>query len=61
MAGRFRDAFPILQVAEMRRSLAFYCDLLGFELTYSFPEEGEPQFVTLAVPGGTLAWRRARA
>jgi catechol 2,3-dioxygenase-like lactoylglutathione lyase family enzyme len=32
MSG-FRDAFPILQVADVRRSLGFYRDLLGFEVT----------------------------
>jgi lactoylglutathione lyase len=52
--GGFRGAFPILQVADVRRSLGFYRDLLGFELTYSFPAEGEPQFVSLAIDGGKL-------
>jgi lactoylglutathione lyase len=50
----FRDAFPILQVADLRRSLGFYRDLLGFEVTYSFPSEGDPQFVSLAIDGGKL-------
>jgi lactoylglutathione lyase len=49
-----RDAFPILQVADMPRSLAFYRDLLGFAVTFAFPAEGEPQFVTLAIDGGEL-------
>jgi lactoylglutathione lyase len=38
----------------MRQSLAFYRDLLGFELTYSFPSEQDPQFVSLDVEGGRL-------
>jgi lactoylglutathione lyase len=50
----FRDAFPILQVADLRRSLEFYRDLLGFQVTYAFPPESEPQFVFLAIDGGTL-------
>lgn len=54
MAGRYRDSFPILQVSELRRSLGFYCDLLGFELTYAFPSEDDPQFVSLALDGGKL-------
>jgi lactoylglutathione lyase len=54
MAGRFRDAFPILQVADLQRSLRFYRDLLGFEVRYAFPSDEEPVFVTLAVEGGTL-------
>ena len=54
MAGRYRDSFPILQVSELRRSLGFYRDLLGFELTYAFPSEDDPQFVSLALDGGKL-------
>jgi len=50
----FRDSFPILQVADMQRSLGFYRDLLGFELAYSFPPEGDPVFVSLAIEGGKL-------
>jgi len=38
----------------MRRSLRFYRDLLGFELTYAFPEEGEPAFGSLELEGGTI-------
>jgi lactoylglutathione lyase len=62
----FRDAFPILQVADLRPSLGFYRDLLGFEVTYSFPSEGDPQFVWLAIDGGKLGLgttrvRRSRA
>jgi lactoylglutathione lyase len=55
MLPAFRDAFPILQVADVPRSRAFYCDLLGFELMYVFPAEGEPQFLSLAIAGGKLA------
>jgi len=51
----FRDAFPILQVADVPRSLGFYRDLLGFAVMYVFPAEGEPQFVSLAIDGGKLA------
>jgi len=51
---RFRDAFPILQVAKVHRSLGFYRDLLGFEVTYSFPSDDDPQFVSLAIDGGKL-------
>jgi lactoylglutathione lyase len=59
MAGRFRDCFAILQVSDLRSSLAFYRDLLGFELTYAFPSEEEAEFVSLAVEGGTLGLGRA--
>lgn len=54
MAGRFRESFPILEVADLRRSLAFYSGLLGFERTYSFPSDDDPQFVLLAVEDGKL-------
>jgi lactoylglutathione lyase len=54
MSSRFRDAFPILTVSDMSRSLAFYRDLLGFELTYTFPDEADPAFASLAVEGGKL-------
>jgi len=54
VAGRFRDPFPILLVSDVPRALAFYCDLLGFERTYSFPSDDDPQFVSLAAAGGKL-------
>jgi len=54
MASGFRDAFPILLVSDLQRSLGFYRDLLGFEVTYCFPSESEPQFVSLAIDGGKL-------
>ena len=47
--GRVRDPFPILLVADLERSVAFYRDRLGFELTYEF--EG---FAHLGVEGGSL-------
>jgi lactoylglutathione lyase len=43
----FRDAFPIYAAENMAKSLAFYRDLLGFTVTYRWPEEGEPAFVSL--------------
>jgi lactoylglutathione lyase len=47
--ARVRDAFPILMVADLERSLGFYRDRLGFTVEYEF--EG---FVSLAVEGGKL-------
>lgn len=38
---------PMLSVADMTRSLAFYRDALGGEQIYQFPPEGEPGFLTL--------------
>jgi lactoylglutathione lyase len=48
----FRDAFPILEVADVSRSLVFYRDKLGFRQTYSFPEDGDPVYVALELEGG---------
>lgn len=31
---------PELGVSDWRRSRAFYCDLVGFEVAYERPEEG---------------------
>jgi lactoylglutathione lyase len=49
----YRRPFPILQVANVQRSVAFYRDQLGFEPSFSFPED-EPQFVTLELDGATV-------
>lgn len=39
--------FPILSTPDLARSLGFYRDLLGGEVTYRFPPDGEPAFVTV--------------
>ena len=41
-----RKAFPVLYVADVRRSVEFYT-LLGYESTYQFPLEGDPHYVGL--------------
>jgi lactoylglutathione lyase len=41
-----RKAFPVLYVADVRRSVEFYM-LLGYEPTYQFPLEGDPHYVGL--------------
>jgi lactoylglutathione lyase len=43
----FTEAFPILTVSDLPAALEFYTGLLGFEENYRFPDEGEPQFVTV--------------
>ena len=43
----FTEAFPILTVRDLPAVLAFYTGLLGFAESYRFPDEGEPQFVTV--------------
>jgi lactoylglutathione lyase len=47
-------SFPILSVADLPRSLAFYGDLLGGTVDFRFPDGGEPQFVTLRLGDATL-------
>jgi lactoylglutathione lyase len=39
-------AFPIISVADLPATRAFY-ERLGFVQTYQFPPEGEPGFVTM--------------
>jgi catechol 2,3-dioxygenase-like lactoylglutathione lyase family enzyme len=36
----FNAVVPELAVTDWRKSLTFYCDVLGFEMVYSRPEEG---------------------
>jgi len=48
LAYRSQDAFPVLMVADMRRSLGFYCRLIGFDLSYAFPSADDPQFASTA-------------
>jgi lactoylglutathione lyase len=47
MSGYF-NAFPIIHVRDAQRSLAFYRDLLGFEVTFEWP----PEFYSLELKGG---------
>jgi predicted enzyme related to lactoylglutathione lyase len=47
------DSFPILSVSDLSASVAFY-ERLGFALSYSFPDDGPPAFVTLERNGRTL-------
>ena len=39
------SAFPILTTSDLRRALQFWCDVLGGEVAYKFPPEGEPDYV----------------
>jgi uncharacterized glyoxalase superfamily protein PhnB len=41
------SAFPILEVSDMESALAFDRDALGGVVTYHFPPEGEPVYLTL--------------
>jgi len=46
--------FPILSTPDMERALRFYRDLLGGEVEYRFPPEGEPGYVALNIGEGHL-------
>ena len=48
----FSTAFPIVYCDDLPRSLRFYRDLLGFRVTFSHPEQGEPAFVALQLGEG---------
>jgi lactoylglutathione lyase len=43
----FQELFPILTTGDMGRALGFYRDLLGFQVSYQFPPQGEPGYVAL--------------
>ncbi|MFC0528945.1 VOC family protein [Phytohabitans kaempferiae] len=43
----FDQLFPILTTTDLPAALRFYRDLLGAEVTYQFPPEGEPDYVAL--------------
>jgi lactoylglutathione lyase len=46
-------AFPIISVPDLPATKAFY-ERLGFVLTYQYPPEGEPGFVTLERNGCSI-------
>jgi lactoylglutathione lyase len=45
----FDELFAILSTPDLARSLGFYRDLLGGEVTYQFPPDGEPGYVGLQI------------
>jgi lactoylglutathione lyase len=47
MPENVRRIFPMLSCQDLKRSLAFYGDLLGGHETYRFPDEGDPAYVAL--------------
>jgi lactoylglutathione lyase len=50
----FRHLFPILSTPDLRRALAFYRDVLGAEVTYRFPRDGDPVYVSLRLGASDL-------
>jgi lactoylglutathione lyase len=51
----FDELFPILTTPDLSRSLGFYRDLLGGDVTYRFPPDGEPGYVSLQIGRSTLS------
>jgi lactoylglutathione lyase len=49
-----QEVFPILSTPDLARALAFYRDALDGELTYRFPEDGDPQYVSLSFGASSL-------
>jgi lactoylglutathione lyase len=49
VAGVFDSVFPIITTPDLGRLLGFYRDLLDGEVRYSFPPDGEPGYVSLAI------------
>ncbi|MEH1125628.1 VOC family protein [Micromonospora sp. CPCC 206061] len=45
----FDELFPILSTPDLARALVFYRDLLGGQVTYQFPAEGEPAYVGVRI------------
>jgi len=50
----FTESFPILVTPDMHRALGFYRDVLGAEVTYQFPPEGDPGYVALRLGSSQL-------
>jgi uncharacterized glyoxalase superfamily protein PhnB/aminoglycoside phosphotransferase (APT) family kinase protein len=50
----FTQAFPTLTTPDLPRALAFYRDLLGGEVTYQFPPDGMPAYVSVRIGDSEL-------
>jgi lactoylglutathione lyase len=55
----FTDAFPIISTPDIGRALGFYGELLGGEVEYRFPPDGEPGYVGLNVGSAHLGIAQA--
>jgi len=49
-----RGVTPLLEVFDMYRSIAFYCDVLGFELIDKYEPEGHLYWAMLKLGGATI-------
>lgn len=41
------EAFPVISTPDLGRAVGFYADLLGGTVTYRFPAEGRPAYLTV--------------
>ncbi len=48
------DPFPLVHTLDVEGTALFYCDRLGFERGYRFPEEGTPAFLVVGLGGLSL-------
>jgi len=48
MPGRIRGITPIIEVLDLKESIEFYSQKLGFELEGVYPETGDPCWASLA-------------
>jgi lactoylglutathione lyase len=54
MPNVFQEVFPILTTRDLPRALTFYEGLLGGQVRYRFPDEGDPVYVSLAIGSTAL-------
>lgn len=50
----FLGPYPALYVSDVQRSLAFYRDVLGFQIGYRWPPEGDPDYVEVTQGNQTV-------
>jgi lactoylglutathione lyase len=54
MAETARSAFPIIVWDDLPALVAFYRDVLGGEVVYRFPEEGDPVYLSLRLGASSI-------
>ena len=55
-----KQAVPFLRVSNMERSLAYYIDGLGFEMTHKWIDEGKLRWCWLQLGGAALMLQEFR-
>jgi lactoylglutathione lyase len=57
----FTSAFPIISTPDLGRALRFYRDLLDGRVTYQFPPDGDPAYVSLEIGASPIGLGHAPA